>query len=221
MVDAAHRPGDRREALGSDPRAADIAGPVGPLSQLLQRALDVAELRVEPLRRVDLGNALHGLRRALADALAERHGAHRIAGRGGERRELVPELVAGAFERVPNPCGIHGGQTPSRSGSPPDSSTWPSPSPDAKIVGAARDRRDSSSLKTSVAWSTHSTTRSPGRDRSSALRAASISSSTISALPARAPVAIASRTPSRIIAAVSPRLRPRGLRSSRMITSSK
>src|SRR6266508_3913765 len=100
ILDAAHGPRDRLEALRCDRCSADVAGPVGPLAQLLERALDVAELRVELLRRVDLRDAFHRLRRALAHALAERHGAHRIAGRGGERRELVPELVAGAFEHV-------------------------------------------------------------------------------------------------------------------------
>ena len=47
---------------------------------------------------------------------------------------------------LPDPCGLHGGQTPSMSGSPPGCSTWPLPSVEAKIVGAASERRDSSSL---------------------------------------------------------------------------
>jgi hypothetical protein len=144
VIDAADGPGDRLEPLPADRRAAHVAGAVRVLVELVERPSDVGELRVELLRGVNLRDALDGLGRALADALAERHGAHRIAGSGGEGSELVLEQASNAFERAADPFRLHADQTPSMSGSPPCCSTWPLPS--VKIVGAASERRRSSSL---------------------------------------------------------------------------
>ena len=225
MVDAAHGPGDRLEALGPDRRAAHVAD----ARRSPRRASRAPARRRRASRR---GSSRRPPARCVRrPASSPRPRACRTTRRAIGSRGTAVSVASSSrsssrarFEHAPGSRSVSiARQTPSRSGSPPTASTWPLPS------DAAKHRRGEASAAArlelledlgGVVDAQHDQVAGPRAVERPAGRLHLVEHD-LGVARARARRGSPRRTPSRISSAVSPRSRPRGLRSSRMMTSSK